>query len=138
MGEVRIQVRVQACSLSGNLGARGFRNMTAFVDRGASRTVVSTALAKDLGIRRHKQLGGISGLQAITGVGGVLRVPIGLALVNATGAGCEPQVLVVAISNEITATAKADVILGHDYMQAVPFVVRPCQKSAICEKPRGA
>jgi len=137
MSEIRIPVRIQHITQAHTLGARGFRNVTAFVDPGASRTIVSAALAKELGIRRLKHLGGVSGLHAVEGAGGIVRVPVGFALVDAIGGGCsDPQPLVVGISDELAAVAQADMILGHDYMQAVPFVVRPYRQSALCETPR--
>lgn len=137
MSEIRIPVRIQHITQAHTLGKRGFRNVTAFVDSGASRTIVSEALAKELGIRPLKTLGGVSGLHAIAGAGGIVRVPVGFALVDVVGAGCsDPQPLVVGISDDLAAIAKADMILGHDYMQAVPFVVRPYRQSGVCETPR--
>lgn len=130
MGEVRIQVRVQACSQSGNLNPRGPRDVLAFVDTGASKTIVSESLAAELGIRRMKNPSGVSG------IGGTLSVPVGLALVVARSRECDPTPLLVGISDKITREAGADVLLGHDYMQAARMVVRPHEQSAVCEKPR--
>lgn len=45
----------------------------------------------------------------------------------------DPQPLVVGIRQEIVALTRADMILDHDCMQAVPFVVRPSEALAACE-----
>lgn len=102
----------------------------AFVDTGASKTIVSESLAAELGIRRMKNPSGVSG------IGGTLSVPVGLALVVARSRECAPTPLLVGISDKITREAGAEVLLGHDYMQAARMVVRPHEQSASCEKPR--
>lgn len=127
MGEVRIPVRFQAFLKNGTLSAKGFREAEALVDTGASKTIVSERFARSFGLRPLEMTGGVSG------IGGVFEVSVGLALVQARDGTCGAEPLVVGVSDKIARQAGAEVILGHDYMQARRMVVRPFQPSASCE-----
>ena len=127
MGDVRINVRIQAVLKSGTLSAKGFREVEALVDTGASKTIVSERLAGLIGIRTLAVTGGVSG------IGGVIDVPVGVALLHARGVTCDPEPLLVGISDRIAHEAGAEIILGHDYMQPRRMVVRPYARSAACE-----
>lgn len=92
----------------------------------ASKTIVSEAVARRVGI-------GQMGKGHLSGAGGFVPVEIGLAL--ALVDGCHPTPLLVGISDPITETAGAKVVMGHDYLQAVRMAVRPYTRSAQCEAP---
>lgn len=125
MGDVFVKVRLRGMRADGNPSAKAAQAFDALVDTGSSKTIVSTAIAKKVGIRPMVARGHLSG------AGGVVAVRLGRALALVTG--CEAEPLLVGISDAITARAGADVVLGHDYMQAVRMAVRPYRQTAGCE-----
>lgn len=127
MGEVRVSIRLQGITKRGDLSARGAGNFEALVDTGASKTIVSEAVAQRVGIRRLGYTGGVAG------VTGTTQVDVGMAL--ALTPRCQPEALLVGISDEVTRRAGVDVILGHDYMQAVKMAVTPHNGRATCPTP---
>jgi hypothetical protein len=102
---------------------RGPVTVTALADTGSSRTVVSTALARRAGIVTTPLVASVW-----TGAGST-TAPLGWAMVE--GGGCDRSPLLVAISDELTG-GQLHAILGHDYMQAVPMLVRPRTREASC------
>lgn len=112
MGEVRVELRVRGIDAEDRPAGTLVR-VEALVDTGASRTIVSTRVARDAGIRVTALPGNVSG------IGGTVAVKIGPAVIAAHDCGCKPQALYVGISDTITRAAGAEVVLGHDYMQNV-------------------
>lgn len=107
--------------------ARGSSVFEALVDTGASKTIVSEAVARKVGIRAV-------GYGGVSGVGGMVRVKIGAAYAKAHG--CPADFLWVGISDVVTEGAGAEVVLGHDYMQAVRMAVTPYNGKAVCRTRR--
>jgi predicted aspartyl protease len=128
MGEVRVKLKVQGISGAGDLLGKVV-TVDALVDTGASKTIVSRRVAKAAGI----EVGSVPG--HITGVTGRAKVPIGLAVLMAQECGCDVEGVLVGVSDTVTRNAKADVVLGHDYMQAADMRVMPRELRAECPKP---
>lgn len=126
MGDVFVPMRLVGVKADGSPSAKGHATFKALVDTGASKTVVNEAVARRVGIRRM-------GEGHMSGAGGLVPVKLGLALAMVDG--CHPEPLVVGISDPITEAAGVDVVMGHDYLQAVRMVVRPYTRSAQCEAP---
>lgn len=126
MGDVFVPMRLVGVRADGSPSAKGHATFKTLVDTGASKTIVSEAVARRVGIRRM-------GEGHMSGAGGLVRVDLGLAL--ALVDGCNPELLIVGISDPIAETAGADVVMGHDYLQAVRMAVRPYTRSAQCEAP---
>lgn len=128
MGDVFVPVKLAGVRADGNPRAKT-AVFDALVDTGASRTVVSRAVALRLGIRPVAS-GGMSS------AGGMVRMPVGAAF--AMVRGCDAEVLMVGISDDVAEVAGAEVVLGHDYLQAVRMAVRPYKRTARCEGQRAA
>ena len=129
MGEVRVKLKVQGYTLAeGFVGAA--QTVDAIADTGASVTVVSRRVAKAAGVVIDPDVPA-----HITGAVGRLKVPVGLAVLLPSGCGCEPEAVLVAVSDRITKNAGAEVILGHDYMQRAHMAVHPQPRRAACAPP---
>ena len=113
--------RIDICGLTEN--ARRLRqasDVLALVDTGASKTVISTRLSTLLG-------GSI--LMQIPMEG--RRVPSKLTAIRLQAPGCGEHPVVVAVDDDLVDRAglnpegeKADVILGHDYLEAERTTLR--------------
>lgn len=125
MGDVFVKVKLRGMRADGRPSAKAPSAFDALVDTGSSKTVVSAAVARAVGIRPMAVRGHLSG------AGGIVEVRLGRALALVTG--CEAEPLLVGISDAITERAGVAVVLGHDYMQAVRMAVRPHERSARCE-----
>ena len=126
MGDVFVPMRLVGVKADGSPSAKGHATFQALVDTGASKTVVSKAVARRVGVRAvHRG--------HMSGAGGIVDLAVGVALAYVEG--CNPEPLMVGISDEITLAAGADVVMGHDYLQAVRMAVRPYTRSAPCEAP---
>lgn len=110
MGDVFVPLRLVGMRADGSLSAKGHATFEALVDAVASKTVISETVARRVGIRWM-------GEGHMSGAGGLVPVKLGLAL--ALVEGCHPEPLVVGIDDGITEAAGADVVMGHDYLQAV-------------------
>lgn len=126
MGDVFVPMRLVGVKADGSPSAKGHATFQALVDTGASKTVVSKAVARRVGVQAvHRG--------HMSGAGGIVDLAVGVALAYVEG--CNPEPLMVGISDEITLAAGADVVMGHDYLQAVRMAVRPYTRSAQCEAP---
>ena len=102
--------KVDICGLTEEGKQLGCTAANALIDPGATKTVISRALAKKLGGSL------ISGYKAT--VEG-RDVPLKLAGVTLRAPGCDIDALTVAVDDTLVARAghPAEMILGHDYLQ---------------------
>lgn len=124
MGEIKVGIKLQGLTTAGKLIGERAAKSSALVDTGASKTIVSEAVAKAANIKPLGLKGGVAGVM------GAGEVETGLAVVMAEG--CKPQPLVVGISDKVAKAAGADVLLGHDYMQATRMTADPAARKATC------
>lgn len=129
MGDVFLSVKLVGMTARGVPSAKGGAFFDALVDTGAARTIVSTAVARRVGIRPLAR-GGVSG------IGGVVSVDVGAAYALVKGCGAER--IFVGISDEVTEAAGAPVVLGHDYLQRQRLAVIPFDRKAVCRPKRTA
>ena len=132
MGELRDTARIVGLEQDGTpRRPKEFSVPRAFIDNGSAKTVVSTAVAHDAGIKaipgRTTRVCGALGCSK--------PVPLGLALLR-IGKGCPPKVVLVAISDEVARNADADVVVGHDYSQEVRMRSSMGTLKASCHRSR--
>lgn len=110
--------KVDVCSLTAK-GARGkCSTVSALVDSGASKTVISKRLADRIGGEMLASDYNVS-LERRS-------LPLKLASVKLHARGCDMDALAVVVDNRLIARARrdVDVILGHDYLQNKHAVLR--------------
>jgi predicted aspartyl protease len=114
MGDVTKRVKVHALLDRSSKGAG--RWYSALVDTGATKTVVPRRLLEELGTDFSAEYSYHEGV----------RMPLVELTIRLYGRGCEDRVIFAIVSDELAAKAgpEADILLGHDYLQAASAIVR--------------
>ncbi len=129
MGEIRKMVRICGVTPEGDLRKGSCDRVEALFDTGAATTVVSSRVAKESGVFMVNVPVTIRGATGRTVTG-----KTGLAVLSL--ANCGQRVVPVAVSDDVTEHAGAEIVLGHDYMQKVGMRLDMTERlAASCPRP---